>query len=203
MSAYFRRGHWREGAQRVRHWVTEHYVDRAWWTAAAWEISRSPKLAAWVNPNAQCPVRGSPVYFYGNAAGSRVFFDELGPPWPKHPCTDNGSHRPYLLTASVPGVRCPAETRAYKEAARKSRIDLPASPACVVLTTLSATAEAIAASPMGLGDETVEYYDIISCSSGARPLKGTLVFRRGNEISFFHRPTAMVVRMIVKRKAVK
>ncbi len=41
-------------------------------------------------PNASCPVCGKSVFFYQNAHGSRVFFDELGPPWPKHPCTDNG-----------------------------------------------------------------------------------------------------------------
>lgn len=40
-------------------------------------------------PNARCPVCGASVFFYENAYGSRVFFDELGPPWPKHPCTDN------------------------------------------------------------------------------------------------------------------
>ena len=28
------------------------------------------------------------MYFYANEHGSRVFFDHLGPPWPKHPCTD-------------------------------------------------------------------------------------------------------------------
>ncbi|MDF1715128.1 MAG: hypothetical protein P1U75_00435 [Antarcticimicrobium sp.] len=43
-----------------------------------------------VNPNASCPVCGQPVYFYANEHGSRVFFDELGKPWAKHPCTDNG-----------------------------------------------------------------------------------------------------------------
>lgn len=43
-----------------------------------------------VNPNASCPVCGQPVYFYSNEHGSRVFFDELGKPWAKHPCTDNG-----------------------------------------------------------------------------------------------------------------
>ncbi|CUH48215.1 hypothetical protein RUA4292_02393 [Ruegeria atlantica] len=43
-----------------------------------------------VNPNASCPVCGQPVYFYANEHGSRVFFDELGKPWTKHPCTDNG-----------------------------------------------------------------------------------------------------------------
>jgi hypothetical protein len=43
----------------------------------------------YVNPNAKCPVCGDAVYFYANEHGSRVFFDDLGPPWPKHPCTDN------------------------------------------------------------------------------------------------------------------
>jgi hypothetical protein len=31
------------------------------------------------------------VYFYRSPSGGRVFFDDLGPPWPKHPCTDNPS----------------------------------------------------------------------------------------------------------------
>lgn len=40
-------------------------------------------------PNATCPECGASVYFYESPYGGRVFFDELGPPWPKHPCTDN------------------------------------------------------------------------------------------------------------------
>ena len=39
-------------------------------------------------PNARCPVCGAEVFFYQSPFGGRVFFDELGPPWPKHPCTD-------------------------------------------------------------------------------------------------------------------
>jgi hypothetical protein len=31
------------------------------------------------------------VFFYQSADGGRVFFDELGPPWPKHRCTDHRS----------------------------------------------------------------------------------------------------------------
>ena len=42
----------------------------------------------YVNPNAKCPVCSAPVFFYANEHGSKVFFDDLGPPWPKHPCTD-------------------------------------------------------------------------------------------------------------------
>lgn len=41
-----------------------------------------------VIPNAGCPVCGSAVYFYQSDDGSRVYFDELGPPWPKHSCTN-------------------------------------------------------------------------------------------------------------------
>lgn len=41
-----------------------------------------------INPNANCPVCRAPVFFYQNKNGSKVFFDELVPPWPKHPCTD-------------------------------------------------------------------------------------------------------------------
>lgn len=46
---------------------------------------------SYVNPNASCPVCGASVFFYQSPYGGRVFFDELGPPWPKHRCTDNAS----------------------------------------------------------------------------------------------------------------
>lgn len=48
----------------------------------------------YVNSNARCPVCSVPVFFYANAAGGRVYFDDLGPPWPKHPCTDNSRRKP-------------------------------------------------------------------------------------------------------------
>ena len=50
-----------------------------------------PAYAGYVNPNARCPVCGDVVFFYQSPDGGRVFFDELGPPWPKHPCTDRES----------------------------------------------------------------------------------------------------------------
>lgn len=50
-----------------------------------------PVYASFTIPNASCPVCGSLVFFYQSPNGGRVFFDELGPPWPKHPCTDSSS----------------------------------------------------------------------------------------------------------------
>lgn len=58
----------------------------------------------YVNPNAKCPVCGDAVYFYANEHGSRVFFDDLGPPWPKHHCTDN-PREPVYPRGPRPGVR--------------------------------------------------------------------------------------------------
>lgn len=43
------------------------------------------------NPNARCPVCGASVFFYRSPEGGAVYFDSLGPPWPKHPCLDEGS----------------------------------------------------------------------------------------------------------------
>lgn len=37
-------------------------------------------------PNASCPVCEKPVYFIDTYLGGRVFFDDLGPPWPRHLC---------------------------------------------------------------------------------------------------------------------
>ncbi|HAS6974011.1 TPA: hypothetical protein I7297_06405 [Vibrio parahaemolyticus] len=46
-------------------------------------------VEAYTIPNAQCPVCGALVFYYEHTNGSKVYFEELGPPWPKHPCTDN------------------------------------------------------------------------------------------------------------------
>lgn len=54
-----------------------------------WASPGGASADSYVNPNAHCPVCGATVFFYQSPHGGRVFFDELGPPWPKHPCTDN------------------------------------------------------------------------------------------------------------------
>jgi hypothetical protein len=63
------------------------YIDRLRLS----EFLINPQIfESYVNPNAICPVCGAMVFFYQSPYGGRVYFDELGPPWPKHPCTDNG-----------------------------------------------------------------------------------------------------------------
>ena len=43
---------------------------------------------SYLDPNARCPVCGALVFFYRSPHNGRVFFDDVGWPWPKHPCTD-------------------------------------------------------------------------------------------------------------------
>ncbi|MCU7985595.1 hypothetical protein [Shewanella sp. SW24] len=45
---------------------------------------------AFTVPNATCQVCGEKVFYYEHPNGARVLFDELGPPWPKHPCYEAG-----------------------------------------------------------------------------------------------------------------
>lgn len=55
--------------------------------------SQYSSAKSFTNPNATCPVCGAEVYYYEHPNGARVYFDELGPPWLKHPCTDSPSFK--------------------------------------------------------------------------------------------------------------
>jgi len=57
----------------------------------SWVPKILPVYESYIIPNASCPVCNKPVFFFQSDSGGRVFFDELGPPWPKHPCTNNTS----------------------------------------------------------------------------------------------------------------
>ena len=46
----------------------------------------SQGYATFVIPNATCRYCSAAVFFYQSPNGGRLFFDELGPPWPKHYC---------------------------------------------------------------------------------------------------------------------
>lgn len=105
MTKFWRNSFYRVSTYGVKHWVEGHWVDRYDWSRYGSGSSNADyarnrleeyrvgtsSTARFVNPNASCPVCGAPVFFYQNEHGSRVYFDELGPPWPKHPCTDDPS----------------------------------------------------------------------------------------------------------------
>lgn len=65
---------------------------------------------SFINPNAKCPVCGAEVFFYQSPHGGRVYFDDLGRPWPKHPCTDNPA-MPASLPRPAVGQRPPRSDR--------------------------------------------------------------------------------------------
>lgn len=122
MTSFWREGFWRTSSSGNVHWVTGHSVQRDEWERAVpqkrYEFLRHARAhvgttSRLVLPNAECPVCRQPVFFYQNSHGSRVFFDELGPPWPKHPCTANawsvGS------ASSTPIMPCKAELRSVDD----------------------------------------------------------------------------------------
>ena len=108
---HYRSGFWRTSVYGVTHWVDGHWVDRTDWGAQqAPQITYARSLdtgdsASYTNPNASCPVCGASVFFYQSPYGGRVFFDEPGPPWPKHPCTDNSSHYVHVSASSTVAIQ--------------------------------------------------------------------------------------------------
>lgn len=120
MGTHYRRGHYRRGKDGTLHWVSGHEVRR---TSGGFDgpifirsknpRERQPRSATLpasrfgyartiARPNATCPVCGASVYFYSNSHGSKVYFDDLGPPWPKHPCMDRRGET--ASTTFVPGL---------------------------------------------------------------------------------------------------
>jgi hypothetical protein len=53
-----------------------------------WRFDRRPTLDTYIVPNARCPV-----------------FDELGPPWPKHSCTDKRLANSSIFAPIIPSRR--------------------------------------------------------------------------------------------------
>jgi len=68
----------------------------------SWHWQRSD---SYTTPNARCPRCAARVFFYRSPYGGSVYFDDLGPPWPKHPCMDTGR-----TAATTSPTRFPAVT---------------------------------------------------------------------------------------------
>jgi hypothetical protein len=98
------------GGGRRQIWVRNDEVDRAKRVLSQYYVSAGRQAASFVNPNAHCPVCGARVYYYQNVYGSRVFFDDLGGDWPKHPCTNN---KPVSIR-SAPGRVVPQDFVSFR-----------------------------------------------------------------------------------------
>jgi hypothetical protein len=77
--------------------------------SGGWARDRDGTVSSYVNPNAHCPVCGATVFFYRSPYDGRVFFDRLGWPWPKHPCTDNSGYIRRTTRQSVAPDAQPSE----------------------------------------------------------------------------------------------
>ena len=75
-----------------------------------WCSDKPPKLASYIDANAVCPYCKCRVYFYRSPNGGAVFFDSLGPPWPKHPCTNK-----YNLEENKPKIEKPGQSSYFFE----------------------------------------------------------------------------------------
>lgn len=98
MTRFRRSAHWRRNPSGSLTWVSDHSVVRSDWDREPSASRESIPLQATplslgdlhlngITRPSSCPVCGDPVFFFLADNGGRVFFDELGPPWPKHPCT--------------------------------------------------------------------------------------------------------------------
>jgi hypothetical protein len=104
---------------------------------SGWSRARGDgTVASYVNPNARCPVCRAPVIFYRSPYDGRVFFDPpLGPPWPKHWCTDSrrfGDERRRWLTGyePLPLSATPTTTASDTRASDQSPQELGWEPLC-------------------------------------------------------------------------
>jgi hypothetical protein len=99
---------WREGHYRNGFYVRGHAVTRRNWSkdtsvyhnANIYPVEQTI-FSNFTIPNASCPLCGDSVFYYENSSGSKVWFDELGPPWLIHDC--------FELDASTKITSCMSE----------------------------------------------------------------------------------------------
>lgn len=104
--------------------------------APSWPGSKADERS-YTDPNARCPVCRQAVFFYRSPNGGRVFFDELGPPWPKHPCTDNPRVSIPRFDGAIRSV--PTWKKAGWEAVRIAKVDRAGGWAVLKLNRCSGT----------------------------------------------------------------
>lgn len=97
MTTFWRSEHYRNGSFVEGHWVTRDDWGR--FDSSHYNIGQT-RFASFTTPNATCPVCGESVFYYENSYGSKVWFDELGPPWPIHGCFEENVSSPVSTEVS-------------------------------------------------------------------------------------------------------
>ncbi len=72
----------------------------------------------------RCQFCNQPVFYYENELGSKVFFDDLGPPWPKHNCPERQAQfasRKASLKASRSKVKSGRQFKPIKDYQNRRR----------------------------------------------------------------------------------
>lgn len=156
----------------------------------------------YVNPNAKCPVCGDAVYFYANEHGSRVFFDDLGPPWPKHHCTDNP--REPVSPRGAPTRRTRGMMQELITAANTAGLfrnkvfgrRIPEEWSLLLVVTVERDGEENTVTAEFLDSQSGETTQF-KCRSDEPVLEpGDFVNMKGNEISFVHKATLFPVTFV-------
>lgn len=235
MTEFSRSGYRRTSKYGVRHWVNPHTVIRYHWDRSAGRGAYSYGrrtldqyqashgwVSTFVNPNAHCPVCGASVFYYQNQFGSRVYFDELGPPWPKHPCTDGDDAlhgRSNRRTRGnqdevAPRLRNPNEIESISSATKSLGVDRgaefrirygtsPWTPLLVTKAYRSGAACLIAALPYGDPNRRPVYLEFESPKNLMHT--GDTFFRRRRRISVFDKkqqvPSELAVIAIMTPRA--
>lgn len=110
MSSFYRNAHSRTNRHGNTFWVNGHTVSRDQGHNSVGNIRHQliqfnkplnlSDIKSYTIPNARCPVCKEEVFFYRSPNGGSVFFDELGPPWPKHPCTISNAQTITTISSS-------------------------------------------------------------------------------------------------------
>ena len=232
MTIFRRDGHFRISKNGVQHWVSGTTVDRDDWNRGYYghspttpthrasdpflekypEFSSRRRFAAcFISPNAKCPVCGDPVFYYQNELGSRVFFDEPWPPWPKHRCTDTRMSSVPLagvqlgLTFEVRSAAAIAEIRSWHfnrgirlEAAFQTQYGVrPWSLATIVKRIPSRATSFLIVKLLKQGRSAKAY---LSCKSLPKCCQtGCLIAVGQRKISFFETAQMTPVEVLVKK----
>lgn len=92
-------GHYRNGSWVEGHWRSSTYVNDSSYVQAY--IQPQQKIASYIHASllygsvtflTECWWCGVSVYFHRDENGGCVLFDELGKPWPVHPCWEENKY---------------------------------------------------------------------------------------------------------------